>query len=754
MVDCLKSIVGEFFSLYFDRGALNAKLNWSISIDPEGINEPSKNLKRNISGLSKRILVLSTTLSTIVEANVLTWLTNIGLKIEKRQRLKCEISLEVAARPPMITFNSKAFINRSSIDAPEDIKILLSFGWKFLAPYITKERNLHLVLAQLEKCIDDVVPPLAHHEAFLDISYLLKERNRLVRNNTRRWLNFVNFRTREFLEDNNKLIFATRSDKGSHTVLINISDYNSAISEMLNDHKSYLMIGSNDEISIQRALIPLISKENSIMRFLANNPLTKALTTKAYQPNLLQLASFYGLPKIHKETFALRPIVSMMNSPGHGIGTVFNEMLNVIFPRTSFHIKDSYEAKKFFDEVRIENDSRLVSFDVVSMFTNIPRNLVKNIVMKEHLEFKKVFNIDQRTLETILEFLLSECVVFSTTDTIYKQLRGLPMGGCISTALARIVMDEVMKHLFYHIPKRHISFIKIFVDDTIAAIHVDVIDRTLEVLNSFHSDIEFTIEHENKLKSINFLNLTIIRNEKTLRTNWYRKYFASGRLLNYFSSHKRATIMNTAVAFINTVLDLSDGMFFHSNKPIVEQTLKDSSFPESVMISLMNQHYTLMRPRPPPRVITVPFKIFPQAICSSRQIKKAILSIKKQDCVLADSNKNTKINFVKTLKYRIPTSLRRNVVIIAECVCKKKIRILSTGFNQNVQMATPFIVASGRCTNGKHIYTSYKLHKGLCYQDQTDYLIKYLSHIYRKRLDTQLFSLPNYRLAKLLKKTK
>lgn len=68
----------------------------------------------------------------------------------------------------------------------------------------------------------------------------------------------------------------------------------------------------------------------------------------------------------------------------------------------------------------------------------------------------------------------------------------------------------------------------------------------------------------------------------------------SGRLLNFYSSHKRTTITETAKAFIQTVLTLSDPEFFSENKPKVEKTLRDNAFPETKILTLMNDEYTFM----------------------------------------------------------------------------------------------------------------------------------------------------------------
>lgn len=116
-------------------------------------------------------------------------------------------------------------------------------------------------------------------------------------------------------------------------------------------------------------------------------------------------------------------------------------------------------------------------------------------------------------------------------------------------------------------------------------------------------------------KAINFLNLTIKRviTKKRgiiLSTNWYRKYFASGRLLNFYSSHKRTTVLVTAETFLTTVIKLSDPRNFERNRAIVISTLRDNSFPEEVIQIVMSNFYTLMKPTYNKKIEKEPFKFY------------------------------------------------------------------------------------------------------------------------------------------------
>lgn len=155
-----------------------------------------------------------------------------------------------------------------------------------------------------------------------------------------------------------------------------------------------------------------------------------------------------------------------------------------------------------------------IKLSVLDMnFTNHPYLI---ILLLQHMS--------RELLTSILKFLLVDSTVFTTGGGIHKQLRGLAMGGSISTTLARLVMDEVVLHAYSITPE--ITFIKIFVDDTLVAIPRGNQQLFLTALNSFHPQMKFTYDEEDENQSINFLNLTVIRICNRLFTNWYRKDFA------------------------------------------------------------------------------------------------------------------------------------------------------------------------------------------------------------------------------------
>lgn len=738
-------MMGSYLAIHRELGFLMARLNWVLCADPDGLSTSFGDLKYGEAKLKRLLAPIVLFLTDVLPVDDMKVLKNEGSCEMNECICDGEILIERDHRPVHAHFNDKALILITDKHVPEDIRFGLSFGWKFLFPYVTSDENIHSVLAQLEDCIEQTIPVMFLSRTYRSVANILKNRSRIQHNDVIQWLCFVSQRTRKFFRENQD-IFATKSDKGGHTVVIDLVRYEEEIAKMLNNDVYELLNVS--------PLLSLIEKEKNFMRFLSTNRKTKDCESmqrywRGFQPNLLALAKFYGLPKVHKNDFCLRPIMSLTGAPSFATGKVFDRMLRSIFPRTETHIRDSFCLKEFLNGVILKPNDILVSFDVVSMFTSIPRSLVREIIMDKCDLFYEYFGMGRMILERFLDFLLNDSTVFTALDGIYLQKQGLPMGSCISPTLARITMDKVVEHLLARVPE--ITFIKVFVDDTITAIHRDNVAIALSTLNDFNVNIKFTCEMENDQRSINFLNMTLRRDELSILTNWYRKYFASGRLLNFLSSHKRTTVIETAINFIITVRTLSDESFFHSNRPKVIETLRDNSFPETLIITLMNEHYTLMKVRQTPEEKVGKYFVYPHAVCESRRIKRILHKNKGNNVIFAESTKNTKINSVVTRKTITPRRLKGNTVIVSTCFCKRRHKIIATGFDENASMVidkmkTTFV----KCTRNLHAFRKFKIHKGLAYGSQTRTLAKYIQWKYRNALLSTRTGRPEYYFARLM----
>ena len=97
-------------------------------------------------------------------------------------------------------------------------------------------------------------------------------------------------------------------------------------------------------------------------------------TCVAYRDTNLVRA--YALVKNHKENNPIRIIVSAIGSPTYSLDKSLSIVFNKHFPRPKSIIKNSTELKEIVDKITIPDGFELISFDVVSLFTNIPIDLI------------------------------------------------------------------------------------------------------------------------------------------------------------------------------------------------------------------------------------------------------------------------------------------------------------------------------------------------------------------------------------------
>jgi hypothetical protein len=91
----------------------------------------------------------------------------------------------------------------------------------------------------------------------------------------------------------------------------------------------------------------------------------------------------YGLPKVHKPNFPLRPIISAIGTHSYKLAKFLVPLLRP-FSTNTFTINDTFTFVKELCELKINtNDVIMASFDVKSLFTNIPLDETIDIIINK-----------------------------------------------------------------------------------------------------------------------------------------------------------------------------------------------------------------------------------------------------------------------------------------------------------------------------------------------------------------------------------
>jgi len=287
---------------------------------------------------------------------------------------------------------------------------------------------------------------------------------------------------------------------------------------------------------------------NLLTRWKNSNYISPAKYKALYRSEGI-LPRAYGLPKIHKPDIPYRLIISSMDSPFYSLASFLQGIIRKHVPDTLSHLDNSFELTEKLKNIFISDNHILISLDVTSLFTNIPLDLTIKSIEKRWVHMSNNCMIPRE------EFLIALRLIFDSTyfifdGVIYKQKFGTPMGSPLSPIISDLVMRDLEERALEKLDFSP-SFYFRYVDDIAMTIPVDSVERTLNIFNSLHPRLQFTVEIGGEL--LNFLDIIIIKNNNHLEFNWYHKPTFSGRYLNYLSQHPISQKKGTIIGMVDRV---------------------------------------------------------------------------------------------------------------------------------------------------------------------------------------------------------
>ena len=97
---------------------------------------------------------------------------------------------------------------------------------------------------------------------------------------------------------------------------------------------------------------------------------------------------FYGTAKLHKvpnngtvDQLPLKPIISNIGMAAYNLAKYLVQLLKPL-SKSHYTIKNDKKFTKKLYKMRIPPDYKIVSFDVVSLFTNVPSDEAIDIIIK------------------------------------------------------------------------------------------------------------------------------------------------------------------------------------------------------------------------------------------------------------------------------------------------------------------------------------------------------------------------------------
>ena len=245
---------------------------------------------------------------------------------------------------------------------------------------------------------------------------------------------------------------------------------------------------------------PIKTIEMKIQR--AVRKIKNKLSTKEYlniYPTGSSPGKFYGTAKKHKLTptgtiddLPIRQIISNIGTTSYQLAKYLPKLLSPL-SKSEYTVDNNVEFIYNIKSEKVPTGHSFISFDVKSLFTNVPLDYTINIILRRIYDDNELYtNISKKEMKELL-LLCTKNAHFTFNNEIYQQCDGKAIGSPLGPVIAGIF----------------IAVIKLS------------IEHVLSIFNCFHQNIEFTYELEQN-GQINFLDVLLIRTNDTLQTTIYR----------------------------------------------------------------------------------------------------------------------------------------------------------------------------------------------------------------------------------------
>ena len=203
-----------------------------------------------------------------------------------------------------------------------------------------------------------------------------------------------------------------------------------------------------------------------------------------------------------------------------------------------YSLKDSFQFVDQITSINNANDYVMASFDVTSLFTNIPLDETIDIAIKLLYpnENDIYMNFDKKQFKKILDMAVKDNIFFFN-NKLYSQIDGVAMGSPLGPTLANIFMSYYERQWLEECPANFKPvWYRRYVDDTFLLFKKqEHVDAFLEYVNAKHRNIKFTVERENN-NVLSFLDVNVCRKNNYFETNVFRKKTYTGLGMNFLSS--------------------------------------------------------------------------------------------------------------------------------------------------------------------------------------------------------------------------
>ena len=165
------------------------------------------------------------------------------------------------------------------------------------------------------------------------------------------------------LKDDTNIV-SVAADKGKATVVMDKEDYSRRMMTALDEGK-YSTLKQDPTVKVENSITNTLKRLHNEGHI--DDKLCDFLTPRYSSP-----PQMYGLPKVHKEGIAMRPIVWTIGSPTYRLAKELARIRTPLVGNSGHSVKNSKTSVDRIRDMETLPQDLLVSFDVASLFTQVP----------------------------------------------------------------------------------------------------------------------------------------------------------------------------------------------------------------------------------------------------------------------------------------------------------------------------------------------------------------------------------------------
>ena len=557
--------------------------------------------------------------------------------------------------------------NFSKHEISQEQLSLLSTGLN--TPINPNSKDLMNLRTQMEKVVT-IQKDLNTDTMTSNLSHLLRTYGKQIANTNKRKENKSMTNVIKSLSRNHELKIIPY-DKGNGTAIMDKTDYLFKLHNIVDDDSKFKKIefSGNDLMTNH----PVISDENKLKYFLNKyvKPFVDNDTFNFINPNGSQPGKLYGAAKIHKDNVPVRPILASYSTAQYNLAKYLNKFISPVIP-TKFSVNKNVKLLERLSGYNFTPNSKLVSFDIESLFTNVPLeetiDLATNLVYDSNSNSKPPFGAN--TFKKLLYHATSG--IFSFDQSLYRQIDGLAMGSPLAPTLSNLFIG-VLEHKFLHKSMLNVKLYVRFVDDILAVFEDQDHETFHNYLNSWHKNMNFTVEVGDK--KIPFLDIDINVENAILETEVYRKPTNTNLLLNFDSCVPKQWKRGLVQTLLNRAYNVcSNWIKFNTEVDKLVDILRQNGYPTSFVLNLVRDFLdkkisptcgNIKEEIQNCLIVKIPYFGF-ESLQFRKQLGKILKRAKLQDKVkIVFTVKKLRSCF--SLKDSTPKILKANVVYLFTC---------------------------------------------------------------------------------------